>query len=166
MTREDFLKKLIDFSSQKAKELGYNEIDRRENRQKGIWDPAFTDFLEKLVGGDCASEIVWWSSDKKFCYIEFRFRFENPCVAIKWDVDGYECLVEFQFSNRKLVETGEYYNEDSSLHKKGDPVKEFVEDKWRIAQVMMWNLTVKEVEDTFNKWKGEIMNLIEEANNG
>ena len=163
MNRETFIKKLILFVSQKAKEIGYTEMLRGEDRQKGIWGEELTAFLEKETGGDCSSTIKWYNPDIKGC-IKFYFRFNSPCISRWWYCDGYECLVDFEFTNKKLVETGSTYQEDGYLHKKGEPIKDFVEDKWRILQIMSWNFDKDEVVDTFEEWKKELLDLLNETN--
>lgn len=165
MNREDFIKRLITFGSQRAKEIGYTEVLRGEDRQKGVWGENFTKFLEKEAGGDCSSTIKWYNPDKEKDCIEFYFRFNSPCILRRWYSDGYECLVCFDFTNKKLVNTGETYQEDGYLHKKGEQITEFVEDRWRLSQVMSWNFDKEEVAKVFEEWKRELLDLIKEANN-
>lgn len=166
MNREDFIKRLISFGSQKAKENGYTEVLRGEDREKGIWGEEFTAFLEKEVGGDCSSTIKWYNPDngEKDC-VEFYFRFNSPCILHRWHCDGYECLVSFEFTNRKLVKTGETYQEDGFFHLKGEQITKFVEDKWRISQIMSWSFDMEEVAKVFEDWKRNLLDLIKDANN-
>lgn len=84
MKRGKAIKALQEIGSDLAMEYGYTEMVIGEDRQKGIWGESLTKALEKEYG-ECTKDITWIKeSCEKSCeeYIQYRFRFANPCLAI------------------------------------------------------------------------------------
>lgn len=108
-TRSQVIKDLQTYASQLAEHYGFTEMEIGEDRQKGVWGEGFTSFLEKKYG-ECTKEIHWRDKNEPDNYVEFRFRFENPCVCIS--LDGRKTLAECEVgcSYRKVDEKYERDN--------------------------------------------------------
>lgn len=158
MERNEFIKEIYLFAGKKAQELGLNNLKKGSDRQKGVWGEGFTEFLEREYKGDCSSEMVFYGDDER-TYVGTRFRFANPCVCYSWYIDDEECLVEFEFSNRKYIDSEEVYERDSFCYKKGDKKKIPVETEWRISQVIMFG--VRHSDEVYRDWYKELKEILE-----
>ena len=160
--RSAFIEMLINYATNKANELGYDEVIIGEDRQKGFWGEGFTKYLEK-THGECTKEIEW-RKDKE-TYIWFRFRFESPCLAFHWEDDAQQgYMIEFEFSDTILISTDRRYDKDGFIHKKGEVIKEFKEAPWYIAEVHLWKPT--KFKDLYTKLTEDMEKLLQEINHG
>lgn len=108
-TRSQVIKDLQTYASQLAEHYGFTEMEIGEDRQKGVWGEGFTSFLEKKYG-ECTKEVRWMDKNDPGNYVEFRFRFQNPCVCIS--LNGRETLAECEVGSgyRKVDGKFEYDN--------------------------------------------------------
>lgn len=143
MNREQAIKTLKSICSKMAEKYGYTEMVIGEDRQKGIWGTEFTKFLEMSEGGDCSTEIKWMKPGGEYGYVEFRFRFANPVIAIKFrDSDQKETLASLEFTTKRYVPDGVWKEDRWGIYKKGDTRFKSVEIPCELTEVMMWNLKV------------------------
>jgi len=121
MNRQESIKTLQTIVNRIAQKYGYTEMVAGQDKQKGIWDEAFTNFLEEKYG-DCSTEIKWFKPGDDYSYVEFRFRFSNPVIAIKFrDDQKRETLASLEFSDHRYIDKTEV----------SVPVE--------LTEVMMWN---------------------------
>lgn len=158
ISRDDFIKSLKSFMIKKAEELNLTVFEQGEDRQKGVWGEKFTEFLEKQVGGDCATTIIIRDENDRRRYLEFRFIFSNPCIAYNWYEGNSQCMVSFEFSNTEYVDSDEVYENDGMFHKKGDKIKKEITVDWKIIQVMLFG--AKYSDPVYRKWFDEINNCV------
>lgn len=158
MNREQAIKVLKTICSKMAEKYGYTEMVIGQDRRKGIWGEKFTEFLEESIGGDCSTEIRWTKPGDEYSYVEFRFRFDNPVIAIKFrDEDQIETLANLEFHTKRYVPNGVYEkDEPGGWHKKGDTKYDKVDVPCEISEVMMWNPKVarpylNEMEQMWNE---------------
>lgn len=158
MNREEAIKTLKGIANAIAEKYGYTEICIGQDRQNGIWGEDFTKFLEKSVGGDCSSEIKWRKPGNERDYVEFRFRFDNPCIAINFYDNERETLASLEFHTKRYVADG-VYTEDTWCHKKGDVKYTPVEIPCELNEVMMWNpMVARPYLDEMEKMWNEAQN--------
>lgn len=160
MERKEFIKEICFFASKKAQELGFSNVKKGSDRQKGVWGEKFTEFLEREYKGDCSSEMVFYGDDEQ-TFVGTRFRFASPCVYYRWYIDDEECLVEFEFTNKKYIDSGEVYERDSFCFKKGDKKKVAIETEWRIAQVTMFG--VRYSDEVYRNWYKELTEILDKT---
>ena len=141
MNRDRAIMTLKTICAKMAFKYGYTEINVGKDMQKGFWGEGLTKFLEESVGGDCSTEINWRKSGNEYDKVEFRFRFDNPVICIKFrDETGRETLANLEFTTKKFVPNGVYEEDDKwGIHKKGDTKYEKVEIPCELTEVMMWN---------------------------
>lgn len=158
MNREEAIKTLKIIASQIARKYGYTEMHIGQDRQKGFWGEKFTEFLEKSTGGDCSTEIKWMKPGNDYDRVEFRFRFDNPVIAIRFtDEEQRETLASLEFRTRRLVPAGVWEEDDpDGWHKKGAAKYDKVTVPCELSEVMMWNPVIArpyldEMEEMWNK---------------
>lgn len=159
MNREDAIKALKVIASKMAKKYGYTEMNVGQDRQKGIWGEKFTEFLEKSIGGDCSTEIKWTKPGNNIGYVEFRFRFDNPVIAIMFqDEEQRETLASLEFHTKRYVPNG-LWEEDGpgGWHKKGDIKYDKIDIPCELSEVMLWNPEVAKhyLKEMERMWKKE-----------
>lgn len=81
MNREETINVLQKAAEKLAREHGFTDIEIGEEREKGFWGEGLTEYLEEKFGS-CTQEIKWRDPKNKYNYIEFRFRFANPVIAM------------------------------------------------------------------------------------
>ena len=105
--RAEFIAKVRRFAEHLASEYGCDRVTVGEDRQKGIWGGGMTKWLEERCGGDCSTNITWtggerdeskkYECDKDEKRVEFRFRFDSPCVSVS--LNHRKTFAEIQFSD-------------------------------------------------------------------
>ena len=158
MKRNEFIKEIYLFASKKAQELGFSNLKKGSDRQKGVWGEKLTEFLERKYKGDCSSEMFFYGDNER-TIIGTRFRFSNPCVYYRWYIDDEECLVEFEFTNEKYIDSEEVYEDDCFFHKKGEKKKVSIETEWRIGQVTMFG--VRYSDEVYRNWHKELKKILD-----
>lgn len=158
MNREEAIKTLKGIAAAVAEKYGYTEMCIGQDRQKGIWGEEFTKFLEESVGGDCSSEINWRKPGNEDDYVEFRFRFSNPCIAIRFRENDRETLASLEFRTQKYVPDG-VYEEDGWVVKKGDKKYKAVEIPCELSEVQLFNPVIaRSYMDEMEKMWNEAQN--------
>ena len=158
MNREQAIKTLKTICSQVAEKYGFTEMEIGQDRQKGIWGEKFTEFLEKTTGGDCSTEIKWRKPGNDYDRVEFRFRFDNPVISIRFrDKEQRETLANLEFATKRYVPDGVWEeDEPGGWHKKGDTKYNKIDVPCELTEVMMWNPKVagphlKEMEEMWDE---------------
>lgn len=117
MDRNEFVGKVKAFAAALAEEHGCDRLTEGEDRQKGVWGEEATAYLERKVGGDCASTLRYeggeYDEETRYhkpapeCRVTFRFRFSDPCVTV-W-LDHGRTMAELEFTDWKDGEsTGDF----------------------------------------------------------
>lgn len=116
MNREETILLLQTVGGKIAKEFGFDNCIIGEDRQKGFWGERLTEYLEK-ENGECTKEIRWCSPDNPKNYVEFRFRFANPVLAIHTFERGDEGehLASLEFS--ETIADWTHYDKERELPK-------------------------------------------------
>ncbi len=145
MTREETIKVLQEAGSRFAKENGFTDMQIGEDRQNGIWGEKFTEYLEKTYG-ECTKEIRWYKPENEKSYVEFRFRFANPVIAVRtFDRgDKRESLASLEFSDMKADWT--HFDEERELSKwaqtedkkTGHFVDYIHDDDFELSEMQIW----------------------------
>lgn len=103
--REELVRDVQEFAAKLSEEYDCPEVTVGKDRQKGVWGEGMTAILERKVGGDCATKIIFTGGDTKESKygpkaerkVLFRFRFSWPCVSVHL---GYgETFAEIQFGD-------------------------------------------------------------------
>lgn len=139
--RNEAIRVIQTIASQMARKYGYTDMLKGKDRQKGIWGEEFTKFLEKEEKGDCSTVIRWLKPGNTEDYMEFRYRFSNPVIALRFHSNGAECLASLEFSGHRYVNNGKVYGEDDLLGRKGQPVYEKTEVPWHLCELILFNPT-------------------------
>ena len=168
MNRNELINACNSILKTMATKYGFNYLVETEDRQKGIWGESFTEFLENTVGECTKGYLIFKDKDhmnKYDPYLEFRYRFSDPCISYNFyeEKDGIkvQCLASLEFHTDIYVPTGKFYEEDSAsgIFKKGDPIKELRNIPAELSEVQLFHpeyslkyfLEMKELWDKLNK---------------
>ena len=112
--RAEIIKRTQEIGNKLAINYRFTKVSTQEDRQKGIWGEATTEYLEEKYG-ECTTEIRWEHPNFPNFYVEFDFRFADPRLAV-------------HFGNiMASVEISDFNNET----KEND-------DNWKISEYQVW----------------------------
>lgn len=161
MNREETIYVLQRTCEALARQRGYTDIEIGEDRQKGIWGENMTKYLEETYGS-CTKEFRYQDPENSSNYVEFRFRFADPVIALHTFErgDDKEQLANIEYSDSHADWT--HYDEDRILPtwKGGDGEKtgHFIDyvhtGEFRPTEYQLWG-------DKGYSYQQEILNAIQ-----
>lgn len=163
MNREETIYVLQRTCEALARQRGYTDIEIGEDRQKGIWGESMTKYLEETYGS-CTKEIRYRDPENSNNYVEFRFRFSDPVIALHTFErgDDKEQLANIEYSDSHADWT--HYDEDRILptYKGGDGKKtgHFIDyvhtGEFRPTEYQLWG-------DKGYSYQQEILNTMQKV---
>ena len=167
MNRKETITMLQEVGSNLALKYGFTDMEIGEDRQKGIWGEKLTAYLEEQFG-ECTKEIKWRSPENPNNYVEFRFRFQDPVLALNTFDRGEvkSNLASLEYSDHDADWT--HYDElrRKSWDKEDVEPYHFVDyvhtDKYRLSEMQVWGDKglnyVKEIQDMIAEYQKEMQN--------
>lgn len=157
MEKSDVFKQLQLIACNIAQKMGYSTLAISKRRHHNFWWSDFASFLDKQDNGYYSGDIKWCDSQNDNNYVEFRWRFGNPVVGVRYrNSSDDEVLASLEFTNTKYVEDG-VYEEDTCFNKKGDIKYKPVIIPWKLSQIQLWEYNEShpiflEIKNMFEKF--------------
>lgn len=130
MNRDEVIRTLQRIGANLAAEYGFENVDTREDREGGLWGEGMVRALEKKYG-PCSEEINWYGEDRKEQRIQFRFRFENPCISIKIPGEVFAELEISDFNYEEKKHDGDFHIGQGMFWKdEGAALLRMLIDRW------------------------------------